>query len=179
MRTLYREPVPILTNDEIWQFITNWRLGTKDGWDLVDEIRLRMKREGRISASEDRHLRMIKAYWKNLPVKVKRRGNEVNWANAFFREWLNHELISGRTAYKGVLTSREIAEDFTFRRAFRTLDEVYFYLKGTGFVAEYGLDRRGRIRWITGGYVLIVADYLVGMFKVYIMDTGKKKKRRK
>jgi len=163
----YENPVPsgLFENEEIWKFLSEWRLGDKTGWDLVDEIRKELKKEGVIDASVDRHIRAIKAYWMNLPVRMKRKGSDVLWAHSLFIEWLNHELIQGKSLLADII-SKEPYAGYSLRTGFKTLDEVFEYLRDSGLIEIVGTDEKGRVVWHLTEYVQIVMRN--GMFYVYV-----------
>jgi len=62
------------SNEQILKWITASEL-----WERFDEWRKQARRKGEISASQDRHLRRIKAYWLELPVREKRKGTTTKW----------------------------------------------------------------------------------------------------
>jgi len=162
----YDYPKHTLEPFSVWSFINNWKLGSLTGWEVADMVRKELRSEGRISRSADRHFRMIKAYWLDLPVKIKRSGKNATWSWDFFREFLNSEFIQKRTYFHGVI--EDVPDpDKVFRKAFKTLDEVYEYLKGSGLMVEKGVDEQGRIIWeVSTEYVNVIAQD--GLFKVYI-----------
>jgi len=162
----YEYPKHTLSPSSVWSFINSWKLGSLTGWEVADMVRKELKAEGRISKSADRHFRMIRAYWEDLPVKVKRSGAKAQWSWDFFREFLNSEFIQKKTYFHGVIEDAP-DPDKTFRKAFRTLDEVFEYLKDSGLIEVKGTDEQGRTIWETSTeYVSVVAED--GLFKVYI-----------
>ena len=151
---IFKEP------DEVYKGWVN-----RDEWQEVDELRKELKRKGEIDSSTDRHIRMTKAYWLNLPVRLKRSGRRAKWLPFIIEQWL--DKIQENAVLEGVI--RTIPQsDFSFRKAFYTLDEVYEYLKGSGLITEEGTDAKGRTVWQTTDYVQIVFNPSSGLFEVWI-----------
>jgi len=135
-------------------------------WEEIDDWRREYRRRGIITASEDRQIRRIKAYWAGLPVRQKRSGKTTPWLKRRIEEFLDWHQ---RRAFFDGLIWHQPHQDFELREQFRSLDEVYEYLEGSGLIEETGTDEKGRTVWAPSEYVQIVWQEN-GFFGVYVKE---------
>jgi len=122
----------------------------------------RARKAAGINKSEDRHARMVKNFWRQKPVKLKRKGTrKANWIPKVLKTYFDIYYMRD-TAFKGNIYLNKVGDSIAQR--FHTLDEAFLYLAEIdievakesfrttgrnifGFVEIEGIDEKGRLIW--------------------------------
>jgi len=154
----------VFDNKSFFQGFTNGKY-----WDWMDEWRKDAKRKGEIDRNLDRHLRAIKAYWLNLPQKLKRSGTKSLKVAEAIKKFINSEWIQKESLFDGIVET-EAPAGYKPRKAYKTLDELFEDYSNSGLIEIIGTDEKGRIIWVATDYMVIVFDKSRGGFVPYVQE---------